>query len=348
MLSLLPALLAASLVGGTLAEDPGLDRAAESLARAAAEAADLSPLRSGPALRLAITRAGVWMGEPQVVGVITRDVEQGKARLRGRIAAQAALRPTHAGFGVAPLEDGSHAVVGIFGRIAVEWAEAVPTWLPERSHLRLRGRLLGGLEHPQVHVIPPGGHPLRLPLEREGAWFEAKLYLHTPGKTVLEVMGVGRQGPEIALLGHIYVGEEIPSGDEGEEREVLTTAEMVADLNALRSRRGLTALRSDPRLDEVARAYAQELIETERFAHNSPASGQVGDRLRSAGYDFRIAGENLGEGPDAATAHHAILQSPAHLAALLEPRFRSLGVGMAIKEGAHRTRVIIVHVLATP
>lgn len=341
-------LLAAGLLASALAAEPRLDQAAETLARAAAEAGELSPLRSGSALRLAITRAGVWMGEPQVIGVIARDPARGTQRLRERIAQQPGLRPTHLGIGSAMLEDGSHAVVAIFGRIAVEWAEEIPTQLPAQSRLRLRGRLLEGLAHPQVHVIPPGGRPVRLPVERDGPWFEAALYLHTPGKTVIEVMGVGAQGPEVALLGHIYVGEEIPAPSEASAPEPRDSQAMAAELAALRSRRGLAPLRRDPLLDAVAQAYAEELIATDRFAHHSPASGKVGDRLRRAGYGFRAAGENLGEGPDPATAHHAILQSPAHLAALLEPRFRSLGIGIASRELAGRTRVILVHVLADP
>jgi len=340
--------LLAALVATALVQDPRLDAAAREMARAAAEAGDLSPLGDGRALRLAITRAGMWMGEPHVLGVIARDPERGARRLRERIDGEPGLRPTHLGLGSAPLGDGNHAVIAIFGRVAVEWAEAVPTQVPAGSLLRLRGRLLGGLDHPQLHVVPPGGQPVRLPVERDGPWFEATLHLRTPGRTVIEVMGVGAQGPEVALLGHVYVGEAIPAPGSAAAQGPRDTEAMEAELAALRRRRGLEPLRRDPRLDAVAQAYADELIATERFAHHSPRSGKVGDRLRRAGYPFRIAGENLGEGPDPAAAHHAILQSPAHLAALLEPRFRSLGIGMATREKGRRTRVVLVHVLADP
>lgn len=330
--------------------DARLEEAAAALAAAAAEAGDLSPLRNGEALRLEITRAEVWMGEPQVVGVVASDPERGKRRLRERIAAHAQLRPTHMGFGSAGMGDGSHAVVAIFGRIAVEWSEPLPTSLPAQSQLRLRGRLLHGLRHPQVHLIPPGGIPVRLPLERVGEEFAAELYLHTPGRTVLEVMAVGPQGPEVALLGHIYVGEAIPSRAEfaDSKAEPFGIEAMRAELDGLRARRGLAALRADPRLEEVARAYAEEMIASGRFAHVSPESGEVGDRLRRAGYSFLVAGENLGEGPSAKAAHRAILQSPAHLSAVLEPRFEAIGIGIARAREGERPRVVVVHVLASP
>src|SRR5690606_41749585 len=83
-----------------------------------------------------------------------------------------------------------------------------------------------------------------------------------------------------------------------------------------------------------------------RFGHVSPESGKVSDRLRRAGYDFRIAGENLGEGPSPAVAHRAIVQSPAHLSAILEPRFESIGIGVARSDALDRTGA--VHVLGTP
>lgn len=343
-------LLARLLPAEELAVDPRLEAAATSLAVAAAEAGDLSPLRSGAALRLEITRAGVWMGEPQVIGVVARDPARGEARLRERIAAHAQLKPSHLGIGAARMAAGGHAVVAIFGRVAVEWETPLPTRVPAGSQLRLRGRLLHGLAHPQVHVIPPGGVPVRLPLERDGGAFAADLYLHTPGRTVIEVMGVGSQGPEVALLGHLYVGEAIPSLESAMETEAepLDARAMRAELAALRARRGLSPLREAARLDEVAQRYAEELVTSDRFAHVSPETGEVGDRLRWAGYPFRVAGENLGEGPTAGAAHRAILQSPAHLSAILEPRFAAIGIGIARTEAAGRPRVVVVHVLAGP
>src|SRR5690606_32652481 len=101
-----------------------------------------------------------------------------------------------------------------------------------------------------------------------------------------------------------------------------------------------------PLLQQVAQAYAEELLARGRFGHVSPESGKVSDRLRRAGYDFRIAGENLGEGPSPAVAHRAIVQSPAHLSAILEPRFESIGIGAA-RSDAH-ARTVEVHVPAAP
>lgn len=346
----LAAAVLASAAQPKLTPDPRLTRAAQALAEACAAAGDLSPLRHGHAVRLEVTRAGAMVAEPQVAAVIAKDSERGRKRLLERIAAHGQPRPTHVGIGQARLAGGDHAVVALFGRVSVEWDREVPAEVPRETHLRLRGRLLGGLRHPQVHVVPPGGVPVRLPIRREGEWFEADLYLVTRGRTVLEVMGVGAQGPEVALLTEIYVGEPLPSTAQAveEEERPRDAAEMRAELDRLRGRRGLPPLRPDPVLERVARAYAEELLARERFGHVSPESGKIGDRLRRAGYEFRVAGENLGEGPSPAVAHRAIVQSPAHLAAILEPRFESIGIGVAQSDTPGRMRTVVVHVLATP
>ncbi|MFO7155858.1 MAG: CAP domain-containing protein [Pseudomonadota bacterium] len=333
-----------------LALDPRLEEAAEALARACARAGDLSPLRHGRAVRLEVTRAGAAVAEPQVAAVIASDPEMGRLRLLERIASYEQLRPSHAGFGVAPLPAGGFVVVALFGRVSVEWEGELPAEVPPDTLIRLRGRLLGELHHPQLHVVPPGGLPVRLPLRRDGEWFEAELYLVSRGRTVLEVMGVGPHGPEVALLSEIYVGEPLPETQklarDAEAEGPRDVAEMRADLDRLRAQRGLPPLRYDPLLQQVAQAYAEELLARGRFGHVSPESGKVSDRLRRAGYDFRIAGENLGEGPSPAVAHRAIVQSPAHLSAILEPRFESIGIGVARSDALDRT--VVVHVLATP
>jgi len=340
------ALAAAGAAG--LASDPRLEEAAEALARACVAAGDLSPLHRGRAVRLEVTRAGASVAEPQVAAVIASDPEMGRLRLLERIGAFGQIRPTHVGFGVAPLPAGGFVVVALFGRVSVEWDGELPAQVPPGTLLRLRGRLLGGLRHPQLHVVPPGGLPVRMPLRRDGEWFEADLYLVTRGRTLLEVMGVGPQGPEVALLSEIFVGEPIPDAADAadEEEGPRDAAEMRAELDRLRARRGLPPFRHDPVLERVAQAYAEELLARGRFGHVSPETGKVGDRLRRAGYEFRIAGENLGEGPSPAVAHRAIVQSPAHLSAILEPRFESIGIGVARSDA--RDRTVVVHVLATP
>jgi uncharacterized protein YkwD len=117
----------------------------------------------------------------------------------------------------------------------------------------------------------------------------------------------------------------------------------------MRASRGLPALQRDAELDEVAAGHSQEMARLKTFAHVLPTDGTVGDRLRAKGWAYRSVGENIGLSEDAASAHEAIASSPAHLANLLDPRHRRLGLG-AVKgptaEGGDA--IYLTEVLASP
>jgi len=90
-------------------------------------------------------------------------------------------------------------------------------------------------------------------------------------------------------------------------------------------------------------------VRLKTFAHVLPTDGTVGDRLRAKGWAFRSVGENIGLSDDAASAHEAIANSPAHLANLLDPRHRRLGLGTArgpTADGGEAT--YLTEVLASP
>ena len=66
------------------------------------------------------------------------------------------------------------------------------------------------------------------------------------------------------------------------------------------------------------------------FGHVSPDGRRVGDRVRSVGLRYALAGEVLAWGCGGATPRSAIvawLRSPGHRAVILDPRYRLLGVG---------------------
>src|SRR5205814_7361364 len=120
------------------------------------------------------------------------------------------------------------------------------------------------------------------------------------------------------------------------------------EIARLRASHGLTGLERDVELDAVAEAHSREMARLRTFAHVLPTTGSLGDRLRAKGYPFRSIGENIGLSSDVGTAHDAIVGSPAHLANLLDPRHRRLGLGAASgltadgNEGVYLTEVFAV------
>ncbi len=103
---------------------------------------------------------------------------------------------------------------------------------------------------------------------------------------------------------------------------------MLELLNGERAQAGLQPLAEDQRLRSVARQHSQEMFELDYFSHTSPTSGSPFDRMRAAGIQFIVAGENLAYAPNVDIAHQGLMNSPGHRANILRPEFGHVGIGV--------------------
>lgn len=88
--------------------------------------------------------------------------------------------------------------------------------------------------------------------------------------------------------------------------------------NAARSARGLHPLTMDPRLTVAAQGHADHMAEIGVLAHSGIGDGNPWTRIRSAGFAYRSAGENVALGyPDAEHVVSAWLADPPHAANVL-------------------------------
>jgi uncharacterized protein YkwD len=109
-------------------------------------------------------------------------------------------------------------------------------------------------------------------------------------------------------------------------------------VNAERTARGLGRLTENGRLAEASRRFASDLVAGQYFSHTGRDGSDIVARLRRTGYipsDRAWAvGENLawGTGPLATPAAivRAWMNSPGHRANILNPRFRQIGMGIAL------------------
>lgn len=101
---------------------------------------------------------------------------------------------------------------------------------------------------------------------------------------------------------------------------------MLADLNATRARAGLPTLRLDNRLTQVARQHGVDMAVHNYFAHESQNGQSPFDRMKAERISFGWAGENLAMSPDEQTAYQALLQSPEHLANIMQRHFSKVGI----------------------
>ena len=74
--------------------------------------------------------------------------------------------------------------------------------------------------------------------------------------------------------------------------------------------------------------YAEEMYVGGFFAHDSARTGDVGDRLRTAGIRFGVAGENLALAPNVSAVHSGLMNSPGHRANILHGEFTHVGIGV--------------------
>lgn len=103
---------------------------------------------------------------------------------------------------------------------------------------------------------------------------------------------------------------------------------MILMVNSERTKRGLSLLALDNRLQEVARAHSEEMLRRGYFSHYSPEGLSPFDRLTQAGIPFDFAGENLALAPNVEIAMRGLMQSEGHRANILSPNFGKIGIGV--------------------
>ncbi|KKR15199.1 MAG: hypothetical protein UT42_C0007G0015 [Candidatus Falkowbacteria bacterium GW2011_GWA2_39_24] len=99
--------------------------------------------------------------------------------------------------------------------------------------------------------------------------------------------------------------------------------------NNLRVSVGVNQLSVSSALTQSAYEKAQDMLMSQYFAHVGPDGRSLSDWLKSADYNYAVAGENLAMGfsqPEEVLV--AWQKSPTHYANLIDPDFSEIGVGM--------------------
>jgi uncharacterized protein YkwD len=97
------------------------------------------------------------------------------------------------------------------------------------------------------------------------------------------------------------------------------------------------ALRLSAPLAAVAGQHARDMAAHQYFEHQDRAGRSPADRLRAAGYQERIVGENIAYGPLSTTeVISGWLRSAEHCENLLDPRYKEMGIAYAVGRGSQR------------
>ncbi|MDI3298511.1 MAG: CAP domain-containing protein [Bacillota bacterium] len=105
---------------------------------------------------------------------------------------------------------------------------------------------------------------------------------------------------------------------------------LVELINQARVQAGVRPLAVDPLLERLAEEKADEMAALGYFDHRSPTYGMPVDMERAAGIRAALMGaENIALAADVEHAMAMFMGSPPHRANLLDPRFDTVGVGVA-------------------
>lgn len=123
--------------------------------------------------------------------------------------------------------------------------------------------------------------------------------------------------------------------------------EMFGRLNEDRRGQELAPLKYDEQLADIGRSHSADMRDHAFFAHESPNTGSLEDRLNAARYLFLTSRENLAEGPDVQRAQDGLLNSPKHYANIMATDVTHVGIGIVARQG-EPTSLLITQVFAKP
>jgi uncharacterized protein YkwD len=117
-------------------------------------------------------------------------------------------------------------------------------------------------------------------------------------------------------------------------------------IDEVRRRHELPSLTPLARLQRLARAHSEDMVERSYFRHTSPDGRTPEDRVRDWGFPAAHVGENIARVPiaedPAAFAIAAWMQSPAHMDNILSADFSHTGVGVAWREWSDGERELVL------
>ena len=101
-------------------------------------------------------------------------------------------------------------------------------------------------------------------------------------------------------------------------------------VNDYRAAKGLTALKLDARLTAAAKMLSRDLASTDRISHYGSDGSSPWDRVKRAGYNAKVAAENVGAGQASLEeVFKGWTESPGHNRNLLLPAARDMGIALA-------------------
>jgi uncharacterized membrane protein required for colicin V production len=255
------------------------------------------------------TWSGVTPGTARIIGGIAIFVLVGiAASIAAHFAGRAMAMP---GFGLTNRVGGAILAAGwgwVLATIIFSLLSLAP--LPERwQSIVDESRVVEALSEPN--------QPVQVALRRL-----------SDDRSLQAALGIdGLLGGENVVLDPDETFEIEPAEPDELERRPELEREDVQLVNTERIAAGIDPLTSNPALADVAAAYAAEMALGGFFGHTNPDGATVSDRVREAGINFIVVGENLALAATLESAHDGLMASDGHRANILSGSFTEVGVG---------------------
>lgn len=181
----------------------------------------------------------------------------------------------------------------------------------------------------------PDGEIKEIEFQKNGKNFSVSLPTNQIGTHVVEVSG--KDGIALAIL-PVYSKGFIPilpdffdlhprkKSDKNID-EATARSEGLALVNEFRNANGLTSLKNDQKLEELAQFRAEDMRDRSYFGHVSP-DGKDANDIR-AGFAIKTSvSENISHDGDVYQASYGLSISATHRENLLNPNFENIGIGV--------------------
>ena len=109
--------------------------------------------------------------------------------------------------------------------------------------------------------------------------------------------------------------------------------ELLSYVNHARRAQGLPVLRWDESLAAAARRHAEVMARHGSAQHGVDGELSLSARVKQAGGHFSWLAENVAQGPTAEFIHSQFMNSPGHLANILDRDMDLIGVGVVERDG---------------
>lgn len=125
---------------------------------------------------------------------------------------------------------------------------------------------------------------------------------------------------------------------QGESEQTPSQVQQIVDLvNAERQNAGLSPLKVNKDLTNLAKVKGEDMRDQNYFSHTSPTYGSPFDMMKKFGIPYTYAGENIVAGQKTAVdVMKSWMDSPGHRANILNANFTEIGVGF-VQGGTYGT-----------